>query len=143
MSKQIPIKDDLFTWPSAQPQLIGGRCPACGEVHFPRQNNCPACAGREVQTLPLSRKGRLWTWTTQAFVPPVPPYAGDPKAFKPFGVGYIELPEGVCVEGRLTTGDAAQLRIGMEMELVIEPFRVDAQGNQILSFAFAPVANQG
>ncbi|MGH8444543.1 MAG: Zn-ribbon domain-containing OB-fold protein [Solimonas sp.] len=139
MGKQIPIKDNLFTWPSATPQLIGGRCPQCGECHFPVQANCPKCASRKIDTVTLGRKGRLWTWTTQGFVPPVPPYTGPIDGFKPFGVGYVELPEGLCVEGRLTVADASKLRIGMEMELVVETFKTDEQGNDILSYAFAPV----
>jgi uncharacterized OB-fold protein len=141
MGKQIPIKEDLFTGPSAAPQLIGGRCPACSEHHFPLQQNCPSCAGREVESVKLSRSGKLWTWTIQNFVPPVPPYTGEVKNFKPFGVGYIELPEGLVVEGRLTVSDASKLHIGMDMELVLEPFRIDEQGNEIVSFAFAPIAN--
>lgn len=140
MGKQIPIKDDLFTWPSAAPQLIGGQCPECSEFHFPLQQNCPSCASRKVDRVGLSRSGKLWTWTIQNFVPPVPPYTGEVKNFKPFGVGYIELPEGLVVEGRLTVADAAQLRIGMDVELVLEPFRTDEQGNEIISYAFAPVA---
>lgn len=139
-SNQIPIKEGLFTWPSAQPQLIGGQCTACGAVHFPQQSNCQACAGRKVEALALSRKGKLWTWTIQNFVPPVPPYTGPVDNFQPFGVGYIELPDGVVVEGRLTVADASKLKIGMDVELVIEPFSVDAKGNQIMSFAFAPAS---
>lgn len=138
ISRQVPIKDGLFTWPSPQPQLIGGRCVACKAVHFPLQQNCQACAGREVEALALSRRGKLWTWTIQNFVPPVPPYTGPVENFQPFGVGYIELPDGVVVEGRLTVADAAKLKIGMDVQLVIEPFSVDAKGNQIMSYAFAP-----
>ena len=139
MGKQIPIKEDLFTWPSDAPQLIGGKCPECGEHHFPLQQNCPSCASRSIDAVKLSRRGKLWTWTTQTFVPPVPPYTGPIEGFKPFGVGYIELPEGLCVEGRLTTADISKLRIGMEVELVVETFKTDEQGNDILSYAFAPV----
>lgn len=139
-TKQIPIKEGLFTWPSSAPQLIGGKCAACGAVHFPLQKNCQACAGREVEALPLSRKGTLWTWTIQNFVPPVPPYTGPVENFRPFGVGYIELPDGVIVEGRLTENDATKLKIGMAMELVLETFRVDEQGNDVVSYAFAPAS---
>lgn len=142
MSKpqQAPIAEGLFTWPSPAPQLIGGRCTACGETHFPKQDNCQACAGREVEAVTLSRKGTLWTWTVQNFVPPIPPYTGPVENFKPFGVGYIELPDGLVVEGRLTESDASKLRIGMAVELVIETFKVDANGTEILNYAFAPVS---
>ena len=137
---QIPIAEGLFTWPSPAPQLIGGQCSACKAVHFPKQDNCQACAGREVVALPLSRRGKLWTWTIQNFVQPIPPYTGPVEGFKPFGVGYVELPDGLVVEGRLTVNDPAMLKIGMDMELVLEPFRIDAQGNEVLNYAFAPVA---
>ena len=60
--------------------------------------------------------------------------------FVPFGVGYIELPEGLRVQGRLTVNDAAQLKIGMPMELTLEPFGRDEAGREVLVYAFAPVA---
>ena len=137
-SNQIPIEEGLFTWPSEAPALIGGKCPACGELHFPVQENCPACAGRSVDTVHLSRRGTLWTWTVQSFPPPVPPYVGDVERFEPFGVGYIALPEGLYVEARLTENDAAKLRIGMDMEMTAVPFGVDEEGREIMTFAFRP-----
>jgi uncharacterized protein len=139
MTQQIPIQEGLFTWPSAQPQLIGGKCADCGQHHFPPQDNCPACASLKVEKLPLSRRGTLWTWTVQNFPPPVPPYAGSVEHFKPFGVGYIELAEGLRVEARLTENDEGKLRIGMEMELIVEPFGSDRDGNTVMSYAFKPV----
>jgi uncharacterized OB-fold protein len=56
----------------------------------------------------------------------------------PYGVGYVELGDDVKVETRLTVTDG--LRIGMEMELVLFPFRTDADGNEVVSFAFRPAA---
>jgi len=88
----------------------------------------------------LARRGRLWAWTTQSFPPPSPPYTGPAgKDFVPFGVGYIELGGEVKVEARLTESDPARLAAGMEMELELVPFRTDEDGNEIVTFAFAPV----
>jgi uncharacterized OB-fold protein len=87
----------------------------------------------------LPRRGRLWAWTTQEFAPPSPPYAGPGgDAFVPYGVGYVELGDEVRVETRLTQTQG--LRIGMEMELVLVPFRTDADGNEVVSFAFRPAS---
>jgi uncharacterized OB-fold protein len=87
----------------------------------------------------LPPRGRLWAWTTQEFPPPSPPYAGATgDAFVPYGVGYVQLGEDVKVESRLTQTDG--LRIGMEMELVLVPFRSDAEGNEVVSFAFRPAS---
>ena len=137
---QVPIADRLFTWPSDAPQLIGDRCGTCGMIAFPKQGSCPRCASTDMHEHLLARRGRLWAWTTQHFAPPSPPYAGPVgEAFVPFGVGYVELPGEVRVETRLTESDPERLAHGMEMELVIVPFRTDDAGNEVVTFAFRPV----
>jgi uncharacterized protein len=135
---RIPVADGVFTWPADSPQLIGSRCTACGIVTFPVQDSCPRCASTDMAKQLLSRRGRLWAWTTQEFPPPSPPYAGPTgDDFVPYGVGYVELGDEVRVETRLTRMDG--LRIGMEMELVLVPFRADRDGNEVMTFAFRPV----
>ena len=137
---QVPIAEGLFTWPADEPQLIGSRCTACGIVTFPAQESCPRCPSTDMTTEPLPRRGRLWAWTTQEFPPPSPPYAGPTGAdFVPFGVGFVELPGELRVEARLTESDPDSLKVGMEMELALVPFRTDADGNEIVTFAFRPV----
>lgn len=140
---QTPIREGLFTWPSDDPQLIASKCSACGEVAFPCQDSCPNCTGDATEPIHVSRRGKLWTWTIQRFPPPTPPFAGDSEAFVPFGVGYIELPEGIRIEARLTESNPEKLEIGMDMELVIEKFDTDADGNERMSFAFRPVGQAG
>jgi uncharacterized OB-fold protein len=136
-----PIQEGLFTWPSEQPQLIASRCSGCSELTFPYQDACPACARRECEEVLLSRRGVLWSFTIQRFPPP-PPFIGeqDRSAYQPFGVGYVELPEGIRVEGRLSESDPEKLSIGMEMELAIETFAASEDGGDFLTFAFRPVA---
>jgi uncharacterized OB-fold protein len=140
-TRQIPIEEGLFTWPSKDPQLIASQCGSCSEVTFPRQASCPSCGEKEMRDLLLSRRGKVWTWTIQTFPPPAPPYIGpaDRDDFEPYGVAYIELPEGIRVESRLTLNDPEQISIGMEMELVIQKFIEDADGNELMTFAFQPV----
>lgn len=137
---RVPIADGIFTWPADEPQLIGSRCAACGIVTFPTQDSCPRCASTAMVEHLLSRRGRLWAWTTQHFPPPAPPYAGPTGSdFVPFEVGYVELAGEVKVEGRLAETDADDLATGMEMELVLVPFRTDDEGNEVITFAFRPV----
>jgi uncharacterized protein len=138
---QVPVVEGIFTFPSDDPQLIGSRCDACGIVTFPSQSSCPRCASTSMSEQLLARRGRLWAWTTQDFPPPSPPYSGPTgKDFVPFGVGYVELPGEVKVETRLTESDPAVLTIGMDMELVLVPFRTDDDGDEVVTFAFRPVA---
>lgn len=137
---RVPVAEGVFTWPADDPQLIGSRCTACGIVTFPTQDSCPRCASTEMTEHLLARRGRLWAWTTQEFPPPAPPYAGPTgAAFVPFGVGYVDLGD-VKVETRLTEADPRRLEHGMEMELALVPFRTDDDGNEVVTFAFRPVA---
>jgi uncharacterized OB-fold protein len=135
----VPIAKGIFSGPPDAPQLIGGRCGRCGIVTFPAQDSCPRCASTEMAEHALARRGRLWAWTTQEFPPPSPPYAGPTgDDFVPYGVGYVELGGEVRVETRLTETEG--LETGMEMELVLVPFRTDDEGNEVVTFAFRPVA---
>jgi uncharacterized protein len=139
-TETVPVAERVFTWPSDEPRLIASRHPFTGDLSFPAAD--PAAGEEE---LLLSPVGTLFTWTTQQFVPPSPPYVGDtdPASFEPYAVGYVELPEGLLVEGRLTESDPDLLRIGQPMELVVVPFRVRGVGGQpdreVVTFAFAPV----
>ncbi len=143
MPTQVPVSQGTFTWPSDSPRLIGSRCTSCNNHMFPAQDGCPRCTGTETETVELATRGTLWAWTVQGFPPKSPPYIGDdnPKTFQPYGVGYVELPGQCKVEARLTEADPAKLRIGMEMELVFVPLKVDDDGNEIVTFAFQPVEN--
>lgn len=136
---QKPLAD-VFTWPAEEPQLIGSRCDDCAATTFPTQPRCPRCSGTRMSELLLPRRGTLVSWTTQGF-PPILPYAGDPTgaSFEPFGVGLVQLDDVVRVEARLTESDPAKLEFGMDVELAIVPFYVDDAGDEVLTFAFAPV----
>ena len=139
---RVPVAEGVFTWPSDEPRLIGSRCAGCAIVTFPAQDSCPRCASTDMAEHLLSRRGRLWAWTTQEFPPPAPPYGGPTgNAFVPYGVGYVELADEVRIETRLTKTEG--LRIGIDMELVLVPFRTDADGNEVVTFAFRPVGEAG
>ena len=140
MSKQVPIADGLFSWPAAHPALLASRCKQCGVASFPVAQSCMACSGQDVVVEELPGRGTLWTWTVQQFMPKTPYRSNETaQTFKPYGVGYVELPGGVRVEGRLTENDPQKLRIGMPMEVVFEPYRTEDNGDEVISFFFKPV----
>jgi uncharacterized OB-fold protein len=140
-TRQVPVAEGLFTWPSDEPRLIGAQCAGCGLVRFPAGSACERCGGTQAAERLLSGRGTLWTFTTQGFRPPGPPYDGSDTAatFEPYALGYVELPGEVMVEARLTEPDPARLAIGQPMRLAIVPYRVSADGSQVMTFAFAPV----
>lgn len=136
--RQRPVEEGLFTWPGDAPRLIGSRCGNCGTVAFPKQPTCPKCCDDNMAEHLLSSHGSLWSWTVQGFPPKSPPYDGPLDSFKPYGVGYIELPGEIRVESRLTEHDPAKLKIGMAMEMILIPYRTDPDGTEVLTFAFRP-----
>jgi uncharacterized OB-fold protein len=135
-----PIAPDLFT-ASDEPRLVGSRCCVCATVVFPVSPGCPRCGSDDVERHELPRRGRLWTFTTQSFLPKEP-YTGTEteETFGGYALGYVELPGEVMVEARLTESDPERLEIGMEMELVVVPFRTDPDGTEVTTYAFAPIA---
>jgi uncharacterized OB-fold protein len=137
---KVAFAPDVFTWPAEEPQLIGGRCPSCAAVTFPALAACPRCGTPGMERHLLPRRGTLWTWTTQEFLPKEPYASGETmETFRPYGVGLVQLGDEVRVEARLTESDPTKLRFGMEVELVIVPFRVEEDGTEVVTFAFAPV----
>ena len=136
MSTQKPIADNLFTWPSDSPKLIGSKDTETGRYFFPAKNS------NQHEKVELSNKGKLWTWTVQRFLPKTR-YIEQvaPEDFKPYAVGYIELPGEIMVESRLVGIDPKELEIGMEMELTIESFVKNEEGEELLIFAFKPSVN--
>ncbi len=137
---QVPVAEGLFTWPSDAPRLIGAECAHCGLVGFPAGPPCARCGSDQASQKLLADRGALWTFTTQNFRPPAPPYDGadTPETFRPYTVGYVDLAGEVMVEARLTEPDPAKLAIGQEMRLTVVPYTVTPDGTEVLTFAFAP-----
>ena len=73
---------------------------------------------------------------------PKTPYLSSETAatFRPYGVGYVELPGALRVEARLTENDPARLNVGQEMELVVYVHRTDPDGTEVMNYAFSPLA---
>lgn len=133
-----PVADDLFELVGDAVVLLGGRCRSCATVAFPKPSGCARCTGTDIAEHRLTTEGTLWTFTVQS-LPLKPPYNG-PADFVPFGVGYVDLGGEVLVEGRLTENDPARLEIGMPVRVVPELYTTDGDGNEIMTFAFAPAA---
>lgn len=125
----------MFVRPEAhadEGHLVGSRCTTCGEVTFPKQRWCANCGG-EARDLPLSTRGILYSFTN-VNNPPPEGYRGP----IPYGVGVVEV-DGVRIMCNITEHDPDKLRIGMEMELVIDSLFVDDDGNRVIGFMFKPV----
>ena len=125
------------------PALTGSACTACGSIFFPPvapDSFCrnPACAGEHVEPQALSRRGTVWSYTDARYQPP-PPYVAPTEPFEPFALAAVELPEGLVVLGQVARGyTVADLRVGAEVELVVEPW----EGDRVI-WRWKPVAELG
>jgi uncharacterized OB-fold protein len=133
-----PIAEGLFETIDGAPRLIGGRRKSDGRMVFPLPQGAE---GEQYDKVALADAGTLWSYTVQRFRPKSPPYAGadDERSFKPFALGYVELPGQVIVESRIDTDDFAALKVGMPMQLALSPFETADRG-RTLTYAFRPIA---
>jgi len=113
------------------PYLVGGKCGSCQAVFFPRQPICPRCTGKGIEEAPLSRKGKLYTYTEVYQKPP------DYNGPVPYIIGRVLLPEGVFVLTQLRARKE-DLKIDMDMKLVVESIYCDESGKEIMGYKFMP-----
>lgn len=133
--EKVPVVEGIFTWPSGDPRLIAGRCKSCGAFTFPKIMVCPnpECNDKfSMEEVLLNNTGRLWSWTLQRYKPPAFEMT---QPFKPFGVGIVEIPEGLRIVGMLTTAEG--LEIDMDVELVVEKLFEDEK-KEYLTFKWKP-----
>jgi len=103
--------------------LIGTRCSACGAIAFPpRHGLCrdPRCDSETMTEIPLSRRGRIWSYTNACYPPPEPFVAAHP--YTPVTLAAVELAEeGIVVLGQVRDLTVDDLEVGMELELTHAP----------------------
>jgi uncharacterized OB-fold protein len=131
MPAAIPVIDGWFTLEDP-PHLIGRRCPVCGTYQFPPTGDwCPnpRCDSEDMEAVPLSRTGRVWSYTDAQYQPP-PPYVSASDPFVPFAIAAVELAvERIVILGQVAAGfGVGDLQVGAPVELVVEPLdQVDDQ----------------
>jgi uncharacterized protein len=138
---RVPAIEGWFTM-DAEPHLLGLRDPGSGSYFFPKDvaiSAVPGRAGAPLEEVPLSRTGRLWSYTTNHYQPPDPYVSPDP--FVPYTVAAVELAdERMVVLGQLAPGvDPERLELGMEMELVLDTLFEDEQAEHVV-WKWRPVA---
>ena len=133
--QRVPAIEGWFTLDS-DPVLLGLRCTTCATVMFPPRPaaSCPnpGCRGTEFSQQPLSRTGRIWSYTTNHYPPPEPYVAADP--FEPFTVAAVELAEErLVVLGQMVAGtDPASLSVGDEVEVTLGTLFADDDAEHVM-----------
>lgn len=130
-----PAVEGWFVEGAEGPALLGSRCRACGTWFFPKEHFAcrnPRCGAMELEERPLSRRGRLWSYTDNRYAPPPPYVAADP--FEPYAIAAVELErEKMVVLGQVVRGVGVdRLEVGAEMELVLETLFEDETARHVV-----------
>jgi uncharacterized OB-fold protein len=116
------------------PVLRGSKCPRCGLHFFPPRWEC-AVDQTPCEDVELSQRGTLHVATYVH----TPAYGTRKLESAGYGVGQVDLPEGVRVQAILS-GDRTQWTHGTSMQLITEAVGQDDDGRNRIAYRFAPAA---
>lgn len=128
---------DLFHVPNGageEPYLIGSRCEECGATFFPKMHVCPR-GHRKMKDIQLGRCGKLFSVTIAT--------VGVQGFDAPYYQAFVALPEGPRVFSLISEDvpvEEGVLVEGMDLDLVIEPVRVNADGRPVLTYKYRPAS---
>lgn len=137
--KEVPFASGYLTLPLSPREdvrLLGTKCRDCGAVLLGTRARCENCTSSNVEVIPLSKEGKVWSYTIMRYPPPWPfqfPCPYDP----PTPVAWVELPEGVRFVSHIKCSPE-EMKIGMPVKLVIEKGWEDEEGNDVLMYKFSP-----
>jgi uncharacterized OB-fold protein len=126
----VSLEEELFRVDGETATLLGSHCPACQRSFFPRRRRC-AVDFTDTDEVELSREGTLYTYTYVRV-----PFFGkrQVEAEGGYGVGQVDLPEGVRIQTVLQ-GEPTDWRIGMPMRIELEVIGED-EGDDVVIFRF-------
>lgn len=114
-------------------RMEAGKCKKCGAVIFPGRLVCPQCGAREFETLRLSGKGELVTYTVTRVAPT------SFVDLAPYAVGIVKLDEGIRVMGQITDCDPEELKIGDRLVTQFRRVNEESKTGMIMyGFKFVP-----
>lgn len=131
--EEVLLRDGLFSLPSEKPRLIAGKCTQCGDISFPSKERCGKCSSSSIDTVLLSDKGKIYTYTIvrQAF----------PGYKLPNIVAIVKVPEDdtLMIISQIRECDVEEVEIGMEVELIIDELYTTLSGRKVIGYAFKPI----
>lgn len=132
------VQEGLFDYPlvdGKKPTLLANHCTKCGKTFFPKRPLCPYCFEKgKMEEIKLDRRGIIYACTVI--------HRNSPTGIiAPYAYGYVDIPVNkVRVFGLFTGGDPLSFVPGQELELIVEPIKIDHQGKQIIGYKFKPVS---
>ena len=138
-TNQTPVAEGLFAETEDGPRLLGSRCRSCDTPYFPKSAVChnPNCDESKMEDVQFGPKGTLWSYSVQYYPPPPPAKYDEP--YVPYALAMIDMPEGLRVLARVSTDDPEQVRVGADVELVLEKLYTNPEGDDVITWKFRQV----
>jgi uncharacterized protein len=130
--QRLKLADD----PAAGGVLLGFRCRDCGVSVFGAAIFCQSCTSGNLEPVELAGRGTLYSYT----IVRVPP-AGWPGSV-PYILGEVELPEGPHVLAEVIDCGEPELRIGMAVELALQPVDIGDPPETLMVYKWRPATGQ-
>ena len=133
---RVPAVEGMFTMDEETPHLIGGRGRTRESYFFPKDmaGGDPACvADDDREEVLLSRVGKVWSFTTSSYPPPLP-YVVTTEPFEPLVIAAVHLEhENLVVCGQMMPGISVDdMEVGMDVELRIDTLFEDDENEYVV-----------
>ena len=92
--------------------LVGTQCQDCGFKLFPPSTVCPECLSEKMIPLRIGTTGKLYCYTKVHIAPS--------SWVVPYIIGYVDMPEGVRLFGKMDIECEKDLRIDMPVTVNFE-----------------------
>jgi len=130
--RRVVIRGASLRLGDGEDALEGSRCRACGDTFYPPRTICLSCYHEGLDRVALSGHGTLYTFTIARMALP------GSFVQAPYVIAQVQLPDGVIIPTVLEDVDPETVKIGLELELVIERAMSDKEGNDVMAFKFRP-----
>lgn len=144
-TEDIPLRKGIIRFPSTPeeaPNLIASRCKVCGDISFPPKLLCGKCEGGDMEEYLLNNRATVYSYT-------VIYQGGLPGVDIPYALVIVKFSDDdeLLIAGQMTGTDPEDVKIGMEVETVIDTVRLGLMGllsgriRSVLGYKFRPVKN--
>jgi len=129
MSKQVIFYPGVLDDKDGRLVQMGNKCRDCGKTSYPAMELCPFCSSEEVEKVPLSTMGTLFSFS----VTRVPVSSYKP----PIIGGYIDLPEGTRVFGQIRAA-LKDVKTGMKLRVETGVLWTEKDDTEVLGYYYVP-----
>ena len=119
--------------PDGSYAILCGRCKNCSTVVFPKPPICPTCLSTSIEDSAVSEGGRLYSYSVV--------HVARAGWQAPFGIAYVDFPEGVRVCGPLELTQGTDVPLDTPVRVIAGTLRTDAAGKPVLSHRFEPITS--